>query len=166
MTPSNTPNTPSAPEDPTTELAPEDPTTELAPEQTEPVTETLPAPETAPAAPHAESGTLEMPADPGREAPGAEEPPAPPQAEPAAPPPVWTAASAAPDPRSAQPEPPASRVRVGQLIWAGVLILLGLYLVLLAFLPRIDFGLVLIALVALLGVGLIIAAVATGRRHT
>lgn len=83
---------------------------------------------------------------------------------PSAVPPVWTAASTRlPDPDDL-PEPPARRVRVGQLIWAGVVIILGVYLLILATVTHLDFGALLIGLVALLGVGLIVAALFTGRK--
>jgi hypothetical protein len=53
---------------------------------------------------------------------------------------------------------------VGQLIWAGIVILLGVFIIALALLPNLDVTTALIGLVALLGVALIIAAWATSRR--
>lgn len=82
-------------------------------------------------------------------------------------PPVWTAASTAVGgtPVDGRPvEAPPRGVRVGQLIWAGIVILLGIFLIGLALLPNLDVTTALIGLVALLGVGLIIAAWATSRR--
>jgi len=87
-------------------------------------------------------------------------------------PPVWTASSSvgtAPDtagPTTTLPrtEAPARGVQVGQLIWAGIVILLGVFLIALALLPNLDVTTALIGLVALLGVALIIAAWATSRR--
>lgn len=77
-----------------------------------------------------------------------------------APPPVWTAANTAP----ARPqEPPARGTRVGQLIWAGIVLVAGLFMIALGLLTEVDVTLTLIGLVAALGLGLIIAAVATGR---
>jgi len=81
----------------------------------------------------------------------------------APPPPVWTASTAVPTGRGAPSEPPARRVRVGQLIWAGIVVILGLYLLLVGTVQGIDLTVVLIGLVALLGVGLIVAALVTGR---
>lgn len=90
----------------------------------------------------------------------------------ATPPPVWTASSSVGTPADAdatsgtshRPEAPARGVRVGQLIWAGIVILLGVFLIALALLPNLDVATALIGLVALLGVALIIAAWATSRR--
>lgn len=82
-------------------------------------------------------------------------------------PPVWTASSTAVGgtPVDGRPlEAPPRGVRVGQLIWAGIVILLGIFLIGLALLPNLDVTTALIGLVALLGVGLIIAAWATSRR--
>ncbi|MDO4260149.1 MAG: hypothetical protein Q4C87_11595 [Actinomycetaceae bacterium] len=76
-------------------------------------------------------------------------------------------ASAAPAngyiPYDERPEAPARGVRVGQLMWAAVVILAGLFLIVLAFAGMLDISLVMIALVAALGIGLIAAALFTGK---
>ena len=78
--------------------------------------------------------------------------------------PVWSAATN----MGSAPlgEAPPRGTRVGQLIWSGIIIVLGLFLVALAFFNEVDVPILLISLVALLGLGLIIAAVATTRRTT
>lgn len=78
--------------------------------------------------------------------------------------PVWTAASSAPQSNDPLPEAPFGSVRVGQLIWAGIVMIIGVFLIGMALIRNIDVPFLLIGLVAVLGVGLIIAAVVTSRR--
>lgn len=78
--------------------------------------------------------------------------------------PVWTAASTAPGPNGELPEAPFRSVRVGQLIWAGIVMVIGVFLIGMALIRNIDVPFLLIGLIAVLGFGLIIAAVATSRR--
>lgn len=78
--------------------------------------------------------------------------------------PVWTATSTLPPPTGELPEAPFRSVRVGQLVWAGIVMAIGVFLIGLALVNDIDVPFLLIGLIALLGVGLIVAAVATSRR--
>lgn len=71
---------------------------------------------------------------------------------------VWTAADASPAQRPAD-----SGIRIGQLIWACIVILTGVFLIAMAFLSHIDLPLLLIGLVAVLGVALIGAAFFVGK---
>ncbi|WP_131245765.1 hypothetical protein [Schaalia suimastitidis] len=66
---------------------------------------------------------------------------------------------------ASRPEAEARGVRMGQMLWAVLVILLGLVLVALAFIQHIDMPLVLISSVAVLGIGLIVAALFVGARH-
>ncbi len=137
---------------------------ELAPEQVDTVAETsvLGTPE-APAAAVPETSVMsEAPAASGGAAAASAAPDLPPfRPEPQAAPAAAAAPLRTPAPL---PEAPARGVRVGQMLWAAVVILAGLLLIALAFMPFLDLGLVLIALVAVLGVGLIVAALVVGRR--
>lgn len=78
--------------------------------------------------------------------------------------PVWTAASSAPQSGGPLPEAPFGSVRVAQLIWAGIVMIIGVFLIGMALIRNIDVPFLLIGLIAVLGVGLIIAAVVTSRR--
>ncbi len=71
---------------------------------------------------------------------------------------VWTAADASP-----VEQPTDSGIRIGQLIWACIVILTGVFLIAMAFLSHIDLPLLLIGLVAVLGVALIGAAFFVGK---
>ena len=62
-------------------------------------------------------------------------------------------------------EPPARGVRLGQLAWGLIVVLCGLFLVALAFVPASGFPLILIGLVAVLGITLIVIAVITSVAH-
>lgn len=144
----------------TTSNTPEEPTTGTPDHEGAAEAPTAALPTTTPGTAATASQTRATPADPGTSntsgtttAPTVEASP------------VWTAASTSTPAGSTPREPPARGVRVGQLVWAGIVIVLGLYLVLLALLPQVDFALLMIGLVALLGIGLIITAVLTGRRR-
>lgn len=96
------------------------------------------------------------------------EPAAAPAPEPApgpAAPGVWTAATTAPGPGEPLPEAPFRGVRVGQLIWAGIVMVVGVFLIGLALMRNIDVPFLLIGLIALLGLGLVVAAVLTASRR-
>ncbi|PID97880.1 MAG: hypothetical protein CSA82_02160 [Actinobacteria bacterium] len=64
-------------------------------------------------------------------------------------------------PFSDMPEAPARGIRVGQLIWGGLVVVLGIFLIAAAFVTNIDFPVIFISLVGALGIALIIAAVAS-----
>ena len=68
-------------------------------------------------------------------------------------------------PVASRPEAEARGVRMGQMLWAVLVILLGLVLIALAFIQHIDMPLVLISSVAILGIGLIVAALFVGARR-
>ncbi|WP_022868653.1 hypothetical protein [Schaalia vaccimaxillae] len=74
---------------------------------------------------------------------------------------VWTAANSIPS-VSERPEAEANGVRVGQMIWAGIVCLAGIFLIALAVLEQIDIPLLLISLVALLGLTLVVSALFVG----
>ncbi|QPK81623.1 hypothetical protein G7Y41_01905 [Schaalia sp. ZJ405] len=77
---------------------------------------------------------------------------------------VWTAHSITPtDPRDL-PEEPAQGIRVGQLVWASVVCLTGVFLIILALCKAVDIAVLLIGLIGVLGVVLIISAFFVDRR--
>lgn len=63
------------------------------------------------------------------------------------------------------PEAPARGVRVGQLVWGGLVLLLGVFLIVLALVQDLDMPLTLIGLLGMLGIGLILAAIASGMKQ-
>lgn len=71
---------------------------------------------------------------------------------------VWTVADA---PKTSPTG--ATSIRVGQLVWACIIMLTSVFLIALPFLEPENLPLFFIALVALLGVSLIVAAFAVGR---
>lgn len=72
---------------------------------------------------------------------------------------VWTAADA---PKDSAPKG-ATGIRVAQLVWACVVVLTSVFLIALPFLETANLPLFFIALVALLGLSLIVAAFVVGR---
>lgn len=72
---------------------------------------------------------------------------------------VWTAADAP----AVDARPGGSGIRAGQLVWACVVGLVGVFLIALPYLDAVNLPILLIALVALLGLALIGAALAVGR---
>lgn len=74
---------------------------------------------------------------------------------------VWTAADAA----AHAPEPvvEVSKPRVGQLIWALIVIAIGVFLIVLPFLNVVQLPFVFIGLIAALGLVLIISAFFVGK---
>ncbi len=130
-----------------------------------------------PAAPVADWRTVETPpvftgsetsADP---TPDLTAPPGPQKGDPSqgetssTPPPVWTAPARTGEVQ-VPAEPPARGVRVGQLIWSCVVIVVGIFLMALAFIDHVNVPVLLISLVALLGIGLIVAAAITSRKRS
>ncbi len=72
---------------------------------------------------------------------------------------VWTAADALEGAQSA----PSGGVRVGQLVWACIVLLTGVFLITMAFFDVINVPVVLISLVGVLGLSLIGAALIVGK---
>lgn len=72
-----------------------------------------------------------------------------------------TAAAPAPAPAVSLKEAPANGVRVAQLVWAGLVIMLGIFMIAISFLRFVSIPLLLISLIAALGVALMAAAVVT-----
>lgn len=68
---------------------------------------------------------------------------------------------ATPAPTAAPKEAPANGVRVAQLVWAGLVIMLGIFMIAISFLRFISIPLLLISLIAALGIALMAAAVVT-----
>ena len=68
---------------------------------------------------------------------------------------------AAPAAAAALKEAPASGVRVAQLVWAGLVIMLGVFMIAISFLRFVSIPLLLISLIAALGIALMAAAVVT-----
>lgn len=58
-------------------------------------------------------------------------------------------------------EAPAGGVRVAQLVWAGLVIVLGVFMIAISFLRFVSIPLLLISLIAALGIALMAAAVVT-----
>ncbi|MDC4233716.1 hypothetical protein M3T53_08355 [Actinomyces sp. B33] len=117
--------------------------------------EEQPATDERPAAPPVEGATFRSAQDPAQ-------PSAHVAADPADEPgdsKVWTAA----DSVAVLDEAPARGVRVGQLIWAGVVCLTGVFLIALAIIRNINIPMLLIGLIGLLGLGLVVSALFVGR---
>lgn len=127
-----------------------------------------------PAGTQADSPTLEAPAptlsddDVPSDKPGASAQPftgtpdAPRASDPAPDAPATPAApAAAPTSAVSLKEAPANGVRVAQLVWAGLVIMLGIFMIAISFLRFVSIPLLLISLIAALGIALMAAAVVT-----
>ncbi|QWW20018.1 hypothetical protein I6B53_02605 [Schaalia sp. 19OD2882] len=84
-------------------------------------------------------------------------------AMPAAPAPASAPSTVKVEAPVSRPEAPARGIRVGQALWASVVLLTGLLLIGTAFLQHVDLPMILISMVAALGVGLIVLALFVGR---
>ncbi|RRC94610.1 hypothetical protein [Schaalia canis] len=71
------------------------------------------------------------------------------------------APAAAPTSAVSLKESPANGVRVAQLVWAGLVIMLGIFMIAISFLRFVSIPLLLISLIAALGIALMAAAVVT-----
>lgn len=74
---------------------------------------------------------------------------------------VWTANSTAPSFED-RPEAEAQGIRVGQLIWAAIVCLMGIFLIAIAVFRSVNFTLLFIGLIGILGLVLVISAFFVG----